>query len=69
MAAGNATEISLATELIDGAISFDRLKQITDNFSKERELGTGALGTVYKASLIPFCNPLYFSPSYFAKIF
>lgn len=51
MAAASATEISLASELTDGAISFDRLEQITDNFSIERRIGTGALGTVYRGIL------------------
>jgi len=49
MATGSSTtQISLASEVTEGAISFDRLMQITDNFSKEREIGAGALGTVYK---------------------
>uniref|UniRef100_A0ACD5UW69 Uncharacterized protein n=2 Tax=Avena sativa TaxID=4498 RepID=A0ACD5UW69_AVESA len=49
MATGSSTtQISLASEVTEGAISFDRLMQITDDFSKEREIGAGALGTVYK---------------------
>uniref|UniRef100_A0ACD5VDK2 Uncharacterized protein n=2 Tax=Avena sativa TaxID=4498 RepID=A0ACD5VDK2_AVESA len=51
MATFNNIEISLESELTDGAISFDRLEQITDNFSQERKLGTAEPRRVYKGIL------------------
>lgn len=49
-AGGNTLE-SLWSELNNGEVSFNFLRDITKRFSEERKLGTGAHGTVYRGVL------------------
>lgn len=55
------TSVVLPGLMLRGRVTYQLLKEVTDNFSKEREIGAGASGKVFKVG--QHTTPIFSTPS------